>query len=99
MRFKALFPPKHDSCRSVHSTDEVDELFHILNVTVRGIFRVQLGAIQNNNLDTICSQRFKCTRQASCFARRFTAISKAPLLVKNLCYDIFFLSPIVLHLL
>ena len=54
----------------------------ILDIDVWGIFRVNLGRIQNNNLHPIRSQSLQRSGKAACLVGRLAEVGKAALLIK-----------------
>ena len=49
-------------CDSVHLCDLIDEFFQVLNVGIGCVLRINFRRVQNNNLNSIRSQRLQCAR-------------------------------------
>ena len=82
-------------CDSVHLCDLIDEFFQVLNVGIGCVLRINLRRVQNNNLNSIRSQRLQCARYTTRLIKCLASVSNAALLVKDFCNDIYiFLSPI-----
>ena len=69
----------------VHFTHSVNELFHVIDIFIRRVFRVNARTVQNDDLNAIRTKGFQCTRKAACFPDSLAAICKTTLFVKNLC--------------
>ena len=74
---------------SIQLSDPIDELFHVLDIGVWRILRVNFRRIQNNNLNSIRPQRLQCSRQAVGLVGRLAEVGKAALLIKDLCNDVY----------
>ena len=74
---------------SVHLRDLIDELFHILDVGVWRVLRIDFGRIQNNDLHPIRPQRLQRSRKAAGLVGRLAEVGKTALLIKDFCNDVY----------
>lgn len=81
-------------CDSVHLCDLIDEFFQVLNVGIGCVLRINLRRVQNNNLNSIRSQRLQCARYTTRLIKCLASVSNAALLIKDFATIYIFLSPI-----
>ena len=74
-------------CDSVHLCDLIDEFFQVLNVGIGCVLRINLRRVQNNNLNSIRSQRLQCARYTTRLIKCLALVSNAALLIKDFCND------------
>ena len=67
---------------SIQLSNLIDELFHVFDIGVWRILRVNFRRIQNNNLNSIRSECFQGSRQAAGLVGRLAEAGKAALLIK-----------------
>ena len=70
-------------CDSVHLCDLIDEFFQVLNVGIGCVLRINLRRVQNNNLNSIRSQRLQCARYTTRLIKCLASVSNAALLIKD----------------
>lgn len=73
---------------SIQRADPINKLFHIFDILIGGILRVDAGAIQNHDLNALCPQRFQSTRETPGFPCCFAAVGQTALLVEYFRNDI-----------
>ena len=78
-------------CDSVHLCNLIDEFFQVLNVDIGCVLRINLRRVQNNNLNSIRSQRLQCARYTTRLIKCLASVSNAALLIKDFCNDIYLL--------
>lgn len=79
----------YGSRSSIQLSNLIDELFHVFDISVWCIFRINLRRVQNNNLNSIRSQCLQRSGKAAGLVGRLAAVGKAALLIKDFCNDIY----------